>query len=112
LKLNGSVNVTANWSVSASLILASGRYLIGDEANLTPKLAGYGVLNISTQYRLAPHWELFGTIENLSNTKYATFGTFSPTTAVPIVQAPNATNPRSYSPAPPLGVFVGLRIGL
>jgi len=112
VKLNGSVNVTENWSVSASLILASGRYLIGDEANLTPKLAGYAVLNLSTQYRLAAHWELFGTIENLSNTKYATFGTFSPTTAVPIVQAPNATNPRSYSPAPPLGLFVGLRIGL
>jgi iron complex outermembrane receptor protein len=38
-----------------------------------------------------------------------TFGTFAPVTAVPIAQVPNATNPRSYSPAAPIGITVGVR---
>jgi iron complex outermembrane receptor protein len=29
---------------------------------------------------------------------------------VPIVQAPGATNPRSYSPAAPIAGFVGVRL--
>jgi iron complex outermembrane receptor protein len=33
-----------------------------------------------------------------------------PTSAVPIAQAPGATNPRSYSPAAPIGALVGVRV--
>jgi len=39
-----------------------------------------------------------------------TFGTFSPTSSVPIVQAPGATNLRSYSPAAPIAATIGIRV--
>jgi hypothetical protein len=46
----------------------------------------------------------------VTDQRYYTFGTFAPTSSVFLAQAPNATDPRSYSPAAPLGVFGGVRI--
>jgi hypothetical protein len=54
--------------------------------------------------------QLFANAVNVTNTKYYTFGTFSPTSSVFIAQAPGATNPRSYSPAAPVGAFGGIRV--
>jgi outer membrane receptor protein involved in Fe transport len=52
------------------------------------------VLNLHTSYQLTTNLQLFGLIENAFNTTYYyyTFGTFSPTSSVPIVQVPGATN--------------------
>ena len=87
-----------------------GQFLLGDEANLTPPTPPYFVLNLYTNYQLTKHLQLFGQVENAFNATYYTFGTFSPTSSVPIVQAPGATNPRSYSPGAPIAGFVGLRV--
>jgi hypothetical protein len=56
--------------------------------------------------------ELFATLRNLLDKKYETFGTFSPTSDVPIPEAPGASNPRSLSPAPPFSLFAGARLFL
>jgi outer membrane receptor protein involved in Fe transport len=109
-KLGVSYRVTDRWTVGAVAIAQSGAYLFGDEANLTPKLPGYVTLNFSTSYQVTPHIQLFGSVENLTDAKYYTYGTFSPTTAVYLAQAPNATNPRAYSPAAPIGGFGGIRV--
>ena len=79
-------------------------------SNLNPKVAPYAVLNFNTSYQITKNIQIFGIVENLLNTKYATFGTFSPVTAVPILQVPNATVTRSVSPAPPFGAYAGLQI--
>jgi len=63
-----------------------------------------------TSYQVTPNLQLFALIENAFNAKYYTFGTFSPTSSVPIAQAPGATNPRSYSPAAPIAVTAGIRL--
>jgi outer membrane receptor protein involved in Fe transport len=68
------------------------------------------VLNASTTYQFSKNVQLFAWVDNLTNQKYYTFGTFSPTTSVPLAEAPNATNPRSYSPAAPIGGFIGIRL--
>jgi iron complex outermembrane receptor protein len=109
-KLGVSWNVTDAWTVAAVLLAQSGQYLVGDEANLTPKLPAFFTLNLSTVYKVTPHIELFGSMENVTNQHYYTFGTFSPTSSVFLAQAPNATNPRAYSPAAPIGVFGGVRV--
>ena len=109
-KLGISYNVTDQWTVEAVAIAQSGQYLFGDEANLTPKLPGYVTLNLSTSYRLTPHITLFGSVENVTDARYYTYGTFSPTSSVYLAQAPNATNPRAYSPAAPVGGFGGVRV--
>jgi len=109
-KLGASWNVTDDWTVAAVLVAQSGQFLVGDEANLTAKLPAFFTLNLSTLYKLTPHVELFCSMENVTNQRYYTFGTFAPTTSVFLAQAPNATNPRAYSPAAPIGVFGGLRV--
>jgi outer membrane receptor protein involved in Fe transport len=108
-KLNANYKVTDNWSIGSTVRAVSGTYLFGDAANLTPKLPGYVVVNLTTSYQLTPSLEVFGSVENVTSQRYYVYGTFSPTTAVPLVQSPNATNPRSYNIAAPVGGYAGLR---
>jgi outer membrane receptor protein involved in Fe transport len=109
-KLGFDYRVTDAWTVGGTGIYAAGQFLLGDEANLNPPTPPYFVLNLYTNYQLTKHLQLFGQVENAFNANYYTFGTFSPTSLVPIVQAPGATNPRSLSPAAPIAGFVGLRV--
>jgi outer membrane receptor protein involved in Fe transport len=108
-KVGAHYKVSDAWTVGLTGIAASGSYLFGDEANLTPRLPGYYTLSASTTYQLSKNVQLFAWVDNLTNQKYYTFGTFSPTSSVFLVEAPNATNPRAYSPAAPIGGFVGIR---
>ncbi|MBI3513551.1 MAG: TonB-dependent receptor, partial [Proteobacteria bacterium] len=111
LKLGLDVDITPAWTVGLRARAASGQYLLGDQSNLNPKTGAYALLNLDTEYRVTEHVALFGLIQNLTDAKYASFGTFSPVGPnVPIVQAPAASNPRSLSPGAPLGVWVGLRV--
>ena len=112
IKLGIYYKVTPKWTVGAVGIAQTGQYLFGDEANLTPELPGFFTLNLTTNYQLTPKIGLFATIDNVTNEQYYTYGTFSPTTSVYLGQAPNATNPRAYSPAAPIGVLVGVRVTL
>jgi iron complex outermembrane recepter protein len=109
-KLGATFRVTDAWTIGGALIAQSGQFLIGDAANLTAPLPAFFTLNLSTSYQLTPHVQLFASVENVTNERYYTFGTFSPTTSVVLSQAPNATNPRAYSPAAPVGGFGGVRI--
>jgi outer membrane receptor protein involved in Fe transport len=112
VKLGLQYRVTDAWTVGGTAVAQSGAYLFGDEANLTPKLPAYAVLNLNTSYQLTRNIQLFGLVQNVTDQKYYTYGTFAPTTSVFLAQAPNATNPRSYSPAAPVGGFVGVRVTL
>ena len=112
VKLSAQYRIAPGWSVALDGRYADGQWLRGDESNLNPKTRPYFVLDASTRYRLGEKVELFATIENLLDAKYETFGSFSPTADVPIVEAPNATDPRSLSPAPPVSVYAGLRLSL
>jgi iron complex outermembrane receptor protein len=67
-------------------------------------------MNLTTTYQLTKNVQLFAWAENITNARYYTFGTFSPTSSVFIAQAPGATNPRSFSPAAPIGGFGGVRV--
>jgi iron complex outermembrane recepter protein len=109
-KLGVDYKVTDAWTVGGTGVAASGQFLFGDEANLSPKTPAYLVLNLHTSYQLTPHLQLFGLVENVLNTTYYTFATFSPTSSVPIIQVPGATNTRSYSPAAPIAGTVGIRV--
>jgi outer membrane receptor protein involved in Fe transport len=110
LKLGLDAEITEAWHAGADAQLQSGQVLIGDEANLTPHLPGYFTLNLHTSYDLTPHIQLFANLQNALDRRYYTFGTFSPTSSVFLAQAPTATNPRSYSPAAPIGAFGGVRV--
>jgi outer membrane receptor protein involved in Fe transport len=100
------------WNVALAAHVSSGAYLRGDEANLNPKTRPYAVFDLSSSYRVTERIELFATLRNLFDKTYETFGTFSPTSDVPIPEAPGASNPRSLSPAPPFSIFAGARLFL
>jgi len=110
LKLGAYYVVTDKWTVGATGIATSGTYLFGGEANLTPRLPSYFTLNLSTTYQLTERIQVFAWAQNITNRTYYTYGTFSPTSSVFLAQAPNATDPRSYSPAAPIGGFGGVRV--
>ncbi len=112
LKLGLQYKATDKWTVGATAIAASGQYLFGDEANLTQKLPGYFVLNLNTSYQVTKNVQVFAMLQNAFNVTYYNYGTFSETSEIPIVQAPGATNPRSYSIAAPIAAFAGLKITL
>jgi iron complex outermembrane receptor protein len=99
-----SVGLTARWT--------AGQYLFGDEANLAPRTRDYAVVGARASYRVGRGLELFLEAENLLDASYETFGTFSPTDEVPLVEAPDAEDPRSLSPGPPLTVQFGVRLRL
>ena len=101
---------TNRWTVGVRGILQAGQYLFGDEANLTHRLPGFFTLELHTAFQLTSRVQLFGNIENLTDADYSTFGTFSPVRSVPLFQAPDASNPRSFSPAAPIGGFGGAKV--
>ncbi|MGI4942757.1 MAG: TonB-dependent receptor [Janthinobacterium lividum] len=110
LKFGVQYQVTPEWTVGTTGIASGGRYLQGDAANLTPKTAPYVVLNLNTAYQVTQNIQVFGLVQNVTDAKYATYGGFSPTSLVPIVQAPGATNTRSLVPGAPVAGFGGVRV--
>lgn len=110
LKGGADGTVRPGWTAGASAILQSGQYLFGDEANLTPRLPGFFTLELHSAYRVTPHLQVFANVQNATDRRYYTFGTFAPTGSVFLTQAPGATNPRSYSLAAPIGAFGGIKL--
>jgi iron complex outermembrane recepter protein len=110
VKLGITVRPLDKLSLGATAVGQSGSFLFGDEANLTPQLPGFFVLNLNASYQVTPRIELFAHVDNLTDARYYTLGTFSPATSVFLAQAPGATNPRSYSLAAPVGGFGGVRV--
>ena len=103
-------DVTDTIKVGADAIWQSSQFLFGDEANLNPPLPGFFTLNLHGSYQITPHVQIFANIQNVNDATYYTYGTFSPTSSVYLVQAPGATNPRAYSPAAPIGAFGGIKV--
>ena len=109
VKFGTQVNATSDWTVGIAGVAASGQYLFGDEGNQSQKTSGYVVFNFNTEYQLTPRLQVFASIENMFSARYETYGTFAPTSDVPIAQVPGASNPRALTPGAPVGGFGGIR---
>ena len=119
LKLGIDFAVSGNFSLGASLALASGAFYRGDESNQNAQLPGYHVLSVRTSYRLNRHLEIFAHVQNVFDARYATFGLFSDPTGVgapgiPSMAPSNApgVDNRFQSPAMPRAFFGGVKIGV
>jgi iron complex outermembrane receptor protein len=104
--------VTDAFTIGAHLTARDGVFLTGDEANLTPTTAGFAVLGLRADWRVGRRLVLFGSVENVADTRYATFGAFSPTDQVFIREAPGGAAPRSLAPGEPRRFQLGLRLSL
>jgi outer membrane receptor protein involved in Fe transport len=113
IKFGGDYNVTQRWSVGFSANAQTSTFLYGDEANLTAPLPGHFTADINTSYQITPRLQVFASVENVTDTKYYEYGTFSPTGlggGVYVAQTPNYSNPRSYSVAAPIGGVGGVKL--
>jgi outer membrane receptor protein involved in Fe transport len=110
IKFGAQYQATDKWTVGATAVAETGQFLFGDEANLTKRLPGYFLLSLNTSYQVTKNFQVFALVQNAFNATYYTYGTFSPTTSVPIVQVPNATNTRSYNIGAPIAAFGGVKV--
>ena len=106
-KAGAEYAVFDNWKVGADVIVTSGQYFLGDEANLNPKLPGYWVANLHSNYQISKNVEVFGTVRNLFDRRYYTMGTFFSTEEAAAIV--NLSDPRTLSPAAPRAFYAGLR---
>lgn len=106
IKAGFEYNITPNWRFGLNVSAFSSSYFRGDESNLNRKLPAYYVMNLTTKYQVTKNLEIFGLITNLTNNRYATFGTFAETGAVAGNLSIN--DPRTTTLAQPLSVYAGL----
>jgi iron complex outermembrane receptor protein len=113
-KAAAGYQITDRWSADVAVVHQAGQYLFGDESNDNPRTDDFTLVNLATRFDVTERVQLFGSVENLFDTKYETFGTFSPVDEVPIDEIPGgvATNPRALSPGAPFSAYIGLRFRL
>ncbi|WP_375462551.1 TonB-dependent receptor [uncultured Methylobacterium sp.] len=99
--------ILPGWRFGMNLQAFSSAYYRGDESNLNPKLPAYYVLGLNTSYQVTPNLQVFGLITNLTNNRYANFGTFAERGNVVGNLAIN--DPRTTTLAQPLSIYGGLR---
>ncbi len=117
LKLGADYKIIPDWTVGATLNLVGGFYYVGDESNQLAAIPGYTVVNLHTTYKPLPHFEVFASINNLFNRKYATGGILSDPTGIGapgippngVTNGPGVDN-RFQSPAAPFEAFGGIRL--
>jgi outer membrane receptor protein involved in Fe transport len=104
-------DVTSRWIVGGSAILQSAAYRSGDEANYTKPVGGYGLLNLHSAYRFTKRLQAFVLINNVTNERYDTYGSFGPVSAVPWPAVPGGvTDPRTASPGTPVTAYAGVKV--
>jgi outer membrane receptor protein involved in Fe transport len=110
IKLGVSYWLTPKWMVGVSAIGETSSFLYGDQSNQTAPLPGYFVVNLTSHYQLTKKLQVFGTIYNMTDTRYYDYGTFSPVGGVYVAQVPGYSDPRSYSIAAPISVTAGIKV--
>jgi iron complex outermembrane recepter protein len=94
------------FDVGADVVMRSGVYLRGDEANLLDKTDTYALLNLRAEWQLNDNVVLFARVENVLDQDYETFGVLGDPSAV----FEDFTNPRFLGAGPPRGGWVGARL--
>ena len=119
LKVGVDYAATPAWTVGTTVEVTSSVYYVGDDSNLLAPIPGFALVRLHSTYRATPHLEVFASIDNLLNRRYATWGILSDPTGVgapgippgAITNGPGVDN-RFQSPAAPFEAFVGVRFML
>lgn len=106
VKAGFEYNISPDWRFGLNVAAFSSSYFRGDQSNLNRKLPAYYVMNLTTKYQVTKNLEIFGLITNLTNNRYATFGTFAQPGAVAGTLSIN--DPRTTTLAQPLSIYAGL----
>jgi outer membrane receptor protein involved in Fe transport len=98
--------------VGIDMLYVSSQYLVGDESNQAPKLPPYTVFNVHASYQVNKTVQIYGKIDNLLDSRYATYGTFFDTAKLPDFANGGAAfaDARSLSPARPRAFYAGMKV--
>src|SRR5262245_52132427 len=101
-------------TLGANLVAFSSQYARGDENNAdrNGQVPGYALVNLDGRWRFAQGWELFGTVSNLFDRRYATFGVLGAnffTGPGDSFDAANVQSEQFRTPGLPRAVWLGLR---
>jgi iron complex outermembrane receptor protein len=116
-KAGADFKLSSRWSLGGVLTVTSDQYYRGDESNQNAPLPGYHIISIHSTYQVSRVLDLFVSIDNLLDARYATYGLYSDPTGVgaPGIPASASSNApgvdhRFQSPAAPLAAFAGIRV--
>ena len=111
VKAGFDYSITDAFKVGGDALYVSSQYFVGDESNQAPRLPGYAVFNLHASYQIDKTFQIYGRVDNVLDNRYATYGTFFDTGAVPNFANGGApfTDPRSLSPARPRAFYAGLK---
>jgi iron complex outermembrane receptor protein len=104
LGIDFSFNERFEWG--ADVVVRSGVYLRGDEANLLDRTDGYAIVNLRGAWNVNDNVMLFARVENVFDEDYETFGLLGK----PAEIFEEFADPRFLGAGPPLGVWVGARV--
>ncbi|MBR0715022.1 TonB-dependent receptor [Bradyrhizobium liaoningense] len=112
VKVGVEYALTDAWKVGGNALFVSSQYFVGDESNQFAKLPSYTVFNVHSSYQVTKNVTFYGRIDNIFDNRYATYGQFFDTTAVPNFTNGGAAfnDPRSLSPARPRALYAGMRV--
>jgi len=131
-RLNFNYRFTDEWSVGANVMAMAGNFARGNENNqhqpgtVTDPIGGdtrtflgagkteaYAVLNLTTRYRVAPQWEVFGRLNNVFDNRFNTAAILAenPFNAAGVFQTNSDLWAREtfYGPGAPRALWVGVR---
>ena len=111
VKASVDYSITDALKIGGDALLVSSQYFVGDESNQAPRVPGYAVFNLHTSYQINKRFQVYARVDNLLDNRYATYGTFFDTAAIPNLANGGApfTDPRSLSPARPRVYYAGLK---
>jgi outer membrane receptor protein involved in Fe transport len=112
VKASVDYSITDAFKVGGDALYFSSQYFVGDGSNQAPRLPGYAVFNLHASYQIDKTMQIYARADNIFDNRYATYGTFFNTGAVPNFANGGApfTDPRSLSPARPRAFYTGLKI--
>jgi outer membrane receptor protein involved in Fe transport len=111
IKAGIDYSLTDAFKIGGDALFVSSQYLVGDESNQAPRLPSYAVFNLHASYQINKTFQIYGRADNVLDNRYATYGTFFDTSALPNFANGGApfTDARSLSPARPRALYVGLK---
>jgi outer membrane receptor protein involved in Fe transport len=111
IKAGIEYSITDAFKIGGDAIFVGSQYFVGDESNQAQRLPSYAVFNLHAFYQINKTFQLYARADNVFDNRYATYGRFFDTAAVPNFANGGApfTDPRSVSPARPRAFYAGLK---
>ena len=111
IKAGIDYSITDAFKVGGDALFIGSQYFVGDESNQAVRLPSYAVFNLHASYQVDKTVQIYARADNIFDHRYATYGTFFDTGAVPNYANGGAafTDPRSVSPARPRAFYAGVK---